>query len=114
MKDANLTVRVTVLKEKTSISWDISIKLFKSLLIKGVTQKIIWRVKLWQPYHLSLSQVKLLNDLYVEVHKKKWMISNPYAEAIKLHNHLYPNGHNRDESSLSRKEKKQLVQAEKP
>ena len=101
----NLTSRVELLERKVNISWEHSVKLNKSHLIKGASRATIWCAKLKHPRHLAPNHVKLLDQLYLELRKKTWRIMDPYAEALRIYEWLYHDG-TRNERGLSKKDKK--------
>lgn len=109
-----LVKRIEILEKKSDILWDCNVMINKSHLVMGASRAIIWHSKLEHPRHLSLQHVKLLDQLYVVVRNKVW-IADPYAEAIRLYNHLYPDGKTRvvNMKGLSRMDKEKVAMAEK-
>jgi hypothetical protein len=104
--------RVELLERKFKISWEASVKLNKSYLVRGASRAILWRAKLKHPRHLAPDHVKLLDQLYLEIRKKTWTTTDPYAEALRIYKRLYRDGR-RDERRLSRKDRRKLAKAEK-
>jgi hypothetical protein len=87
-------------------------RLNKSHLVKGASHAMIWRAMLKTPRHLPPHHIKLLDQLYIELQKKKWLAANPYTKSLRLYERLY-NGTTRNEKNLNKKEKVILVNAEK-
>jgi len=74
---------------------------------------LVWHAKLKIPQHIPPHHIKLLNQLYIEVQKKKQTVTYPYAESIQLCKRLYQDETMRDETNLSKREKSMLTKAGK-
>ena len=105
----DLIGRFELLESKYEILWDRSIK---SHVLESAS-RTIWCAKLKHPRYLAPEHVKLLDQLYLEVRRSTWTIKDPYAEAIRLYEGLYPDGTSRNERGLSAKDRRKIAKAEK-
>ena len=111
---SQLKIRIEDLERRSEILWDLVMRLNKSHLVRGASHALVWRAKLNVPQHIPPHHIKLLDQLYTELQKKKnWTVAKPYRESIWIYECLYLDGITRDEARLSNTRKRILAKAEK-